>query len=322
MVTTKTAIASKSNPPTRSDVRFDFVDKLPANVPPVEQQPTSMFPFPPPVGPASATYYFPIPMEGCNPTGVFFPSSFQFPCTMNVIVYFHGHKGGGFKTINQYWKGNVHGIRLRENINASGKQVVLIAPTMGERPGSLLNKDMGIFREPGAGDAFLSEVANWIGKYVPQYATRKVTPTIGNIVLAGHSGAGGILSQQAKTMKSRICEVWGFDSMYGQGYEDAAQTKPIDVSGNWRETAAAHHQLEFKSAWGVFPIPRLRPSTHFYFYWAGTSPGANSRALQAKAQAWGLTNVTVEANASVGGPFHFDALTRNFKRRVSAASCF
>lgn len=320
MARLNTAANSKPQPPQRSEVRFDFVDQLPANVPPVEQQATSVLPDPPPVGPAQATYYFPIPLEGCNPTGVFFPSGFQFPGTMNVILYFHGHKGSEFKTINQYWKGSVHGIRLRENINASGKQVVLIAPTMGEPLGSVLNQDMGIFREPGGGDAFLAEVVKWIGKYVPQYVTRRMTPTIGNIVLAGHSGAGEILSQQAKTMRSRVCEVWGFDSMYGQGYEDATQSKPIDLSSNWRDTAANHLQLGFKSDRGVFPVPRLRPSTHFYFYWAGSSPGANSRSLQAKAQ--GLTNVTVEANTSLGGPYHLDALTSNFKRRVAAASCF
>lgn len=75
---------SQTKPPARTDVRFDYVDKLPPGVPPVEKQPTSLFPFPPPVGPAEATYYFPIPLEGCNPTGVFFPIGYSFPCTMNV----------------------------------------------------------------------------------------------------------------------------------------------------------------------------------------------------------------------------------------------
>src|SRR5262245_62445068 len=113
----------KQSKPVRTDVRFDYVDKLPANVPPVEKQPTSLFPFPPPVGPAEATYYFPIPLDKCSPTGVFFPAGYGFPCTMNVIVYFHGHKLGEFETINQYWGGNLHDIRLREDINATGKQV-------------------------------------------------------------------------------------------------------------------------------------------------------------------------------------------------------
>src|SRR6476660_3188313 len=136
-------------------------------------------------------------------------------------------------------------MQLREDVNAAGKNLVLIAPTMGENPGSSLNSAMGIFRQPGGGDDFLDEVRRWIGKYVPQYVAKKVTPEIGKVVLAGHSGAGGILSQQAKTMKSQVCEVWGFDSMYGEGWLDKSHKKAIDVPGNWLDTAAAHHKLEF-----------------------------------------------------------------------------
>lgn len=309
-------------PPPRTDVRFDFVDKLPAGVPPVEYPPTSMFPFQV-LGPGTATYYFPIPLDRCNPTGVFFPEGFRFPDKINVILYFHGHKLGEFKTINQYWAGELHSIRLRHDINEAGKQAVLIAPTLGEFPGSSLNPDMGIFRQPGGGDVFLAEVARWIRKYVPQYVAKQVTPQIGNIVLAGHSGAGGILSQQAKTMKSHICEVWGFDSMYGQGYEGQGKNaKPIDVPGNWTKTATEHHTLEFDSLWGVIPLPKLRPTTRFFFYWAGTSPGANARDLQERVRKAGLSNVTIEANVHTGGKYHFHTLTANFKKRVAAASCF
>jgi hypothetical protein len=314
-------LKSPPKPPSRTDVRFDFVDQLPANVPPVEQQPTSLFPFPPPVGPAKATYYFPIALDGCNPTGVFFPSGFSFSSQINVLLYFHGHKLGEFKTINQYWSGKLHNIRLREDVNAADKQLVLIAPTMGENPGSSLNADMGIFRQPGGGDEFLSHVVRWIGKYVPQYVEKKLTPTVGNVVLAGHSGAGGILSQQAKTMQSKVCEVWGFDSMYGEGWLDKAHKQAIDVPGNWLDTAAAHHKLEFDN-FGIIPIPRLRPMTMFYFYWAGTGPGANARDLQDRVRNMGLSNVIVEPNSHVGGAYHFETLTANFRRRVVAASCF
>jgi len=310
---------SQPHQAVRTDVRFDFVDKLPADVPPIEQQPTSLFPFPPPVGPAEATYYFPIPLDGCNPTGVFFPAGFKFTSPINVLLYFHGHKLGEFKTINQYWNGNLHGIRLREDVNAAGKNVVLIAPTMGENPGSSLNPAMGIFRQPGGGDDFLAEVARWIGKYVPQY--NKAAPGIGNVVLAGHSGAGGILSQQAKTMTSRVCEVWGFDSMYGEGWVDKLHKQAIDVAGNWVATAANRQTVEIDYV-GVLPLPEWKPNTWFYFYWAGTGPGVNSRDLQERVRKMGLTNVTVEANAHLGGAYHFETLTANFKKRVAAARCF
>ena len=320
---------SKPLSPGRSDVRFDFVDRLPGNVPPVEQPPTSMFPFPPPVGPADATYYFPLPLEGCCPTGVFFPDGYGYPDKINVIIYFHGHKAGEFETIDQYWKG-LHNIRLREDINATGKKVVLIAPTMGPAPGSGLNKDMGIFRNLGGGDGFLEEVRQWIGKYVPQYSSRKAIPGIGNIVLAGHSGAGGILLQQAKSMRSHICEVWGFDSMYGMGWRIIGKDKKnkniyqkIDVPGGWRDTAASHSGIEIDTS-GFFPTIRFRPATKFYFYWAGSSVHTNAQALAEKVKEWGLTNVTIEANVHTGGSWavHFESITANFKKRVTAAQCF
>ena len=329
----------KSAPPARTDVRFDFVDKLPKNVPPIEQQPISLFPFPPPVGPAEATYYFPIQVmpKGNNATGVFFPSGFNFPNKINIILYFHGHKAGEFSTINEYWSGKLHNIRLREDINATGKQVVLIAPTLGAKPGSGINADMGIFGKAGGADDFLAEVVKWIGKYVPQYVTKKKDPEIGNIVLAGHSGAGGILSQQVKTMRSSICEVWGFDTLYGQGYRKSIangkkKEEVIDVAGEWLDSAFRHNSLEFElgSTWLAIPIPipKLRPTAQFYFYWVGPDDPVKGRSLdlQERVRKMGLHNVTVIESATVGGKKyswenHFGTVTINFRRRVAAARC-
>src|SRR5262249_51894253 len=151
-----------------------------------------------PSGPAEATYYFPIPLPKCSPTGVFFPSGFVFPPAIDVILYFHGFKLGEFTYTNEYWNGHLHQITLREDINASGKRAVLIAPTMGAKPGGAHPpEDMGIFGKLKGGDSFLAEVLRWIGKYVPQYTSRCLTPTIRKLVLAGHSGAGVILNTQA-----------------------------------------------------------------------------------------------------------------------------
>jgi len=179
---------------------------------------------------------------------------------------------------------------------------------------------MGVFKQPGGGDDFLAEVMRWIHKYVPQYKG-KGPPQVGNLVLAGHWGVGGILSQQAGTMKTPICEVWGFDSMYGQG-DDPAAKKPIDVAGQWKDKAVQSHSLEFEFLFGVMPVPKLRPTTRFFFYWAGSSPKRNAQDLQERVRKAGLSNVTVEANVHIGGAFHFHTLTANFKKRVAAASCF
>src|SRR5262249_43257468 len=152
--------------------------------------------------------------------------------------------------------------------NATGKQAVLVAPTMGAAPGSSINPGMGIFANPGAADGYLAEVVKWIGKYVPQYVKKKKGPEIGNIRLAGHSGAGGILSQQVRTMRSPVCEVWGFDTMYGQGsrtidVKGKKKAGTIDVVGEWLESAFSHSFVGFQTGPGVIPIPipKLRPKT-------------------------------------------------------------
>lgn len=333
-------MAPQRKPATpRTDARFDYVNALPRNVPPIEQPFSASSPsdF---AGPAEATYYFPIevmPQGHDNATGVFFPAGFKFPDTINVILYFHGHKAGEFKTINEYWSGKLHNLYLREDINATGKQAVLIAPTMGAAPGSSINAGMGIFAKPGAADAYLAEVVKWIGKYVPQYVQNKKAPRVGNIVLAGHSGAGGILSQQVRTMHSPVCEVWGFDTMYGQGsrvidVKGKKKEVPIDVAGEWLESALSHHTLVgFQLAPGVIPIPipKLRPTTQFYFYWVGHNDPVKGRSLdlQERLRKLGLQNVEILESARVSGKAydwdnHFGTVTQNFKRRVAAARCF
>jgi hypothetical protein len=300
----------------RTDVRFDFVDKLPASVPPLEKQPTSLFPFPPPVGPNEATYYFPITaLKKCNPTGVFFPANYHFHPVIDVILFFHGFKWPSgvprqeFTNINEYWGGNLHNIQLREDINATGKKWVLIAPTLGTFPGSSKHvDDMGVFGKPTGGDDFLEQVRTWIGKYVPQYASRpgpkpgttvSITPTIGKVVLAGHSGAGIILAIQAKGMKTPICEVWGFDSMYGYSKGDFdTLTDPLT---DWHDIASDPSK-----------------STQYFFHWVTTS---RAKDLD---DTYHLTNITVREmkHPAKEEGLHYKTLTNNFFTRVKDSSCF
>ena len=219
-------------PPVRSDDRFPYLAQLPPKVPPIEGPFDEKYPSQT-IGPPTITYYFPIPLDGCNPTGVFFPQRFGFQGDIDVILYFHGWKDGEYfdvKTIDYYWSGRFQDIKLREDVNASGKSVVLIAPMLGDKPGSVQTADMGVFRNPGGGDDFLEEVRKRIGQYVPQYKGK--APNVRNVVLAGHSGGGVILDIQARSMKANVCEVWGFDSLYGQG------TFHRDVVQDWLDAAS------------------------------------------------------------------------------------
>jgi hypothetical protein len=306
-------------PPVRSDDRFPYVAQLPRNVPPIEGPFDEKYPSTSP-GPPTITYYFPISLDMCNPTGVFFPQRFGFQGDIDVILYFHGWKDGDYhdiKTINYYWSGSFHDIKLREDVNASGKSVVLIAPMLGDRPGSNQTADMGVFRNPGGGDDFLEEVRKWIGQHVPQYKGN--APNVRNVVLAGHSGGGVILDIQARSMKADVREVWGFDSLYGQGAFSR------DVVQDWLDAASS------------------RPGTKFFFSSTSqTSGNAVTLDQRAKKQGLGMFSIDVFSGSSASLPskftnpsaaqfnqfmmavsssWHYETITKNFLNRVKNASC-
>ena len=171
--------------------------------------------------PAGKTWYFPIRLDAAHPAGVFVPQNFAFPKDggkVDVILFFHGNKVDEYgkfpnNNINYYWSGKYYNIKLREDLNTSRKNALLVAPTMGDYPGQGLsgNEDLGIFRQPGGGDCFLEHVMKWLGNYDPRFGSAEV----GKVILAGHSGAGSPIYLQMNSMKADICELWGFDVVYG-----------------------------------------------------------------------------------------------------------
>jgi hypothetical protein len=303
-------------PPVRSDDRFPYLAQLPPRVPPIEGPYDENYPSQI-IGPPKITYYFPIALDGCNPTGVFFPKKFGFTSEIDVILFFHGFKQDEFlkvKTIDYYWSGRFYDIRLREDVNDSERSVVLILPMLGDLPGSIHTADMGVFRNPGGGDDFLEEVRNWIGKYVPQY--KGVAPSVRNVILAGHSGAGVILDIQARSMKANVCEVWGFDCLYGQGAFHR------DVVQDWLDAAT------------------LRPATKFFFSSADTKSNAVDLDNRAKKKGLGMFSIEVFRGSSASLPgkgapssrwnqfttaasssWHYETITKNFLTRVRNACC-
>jgi hypothetical protein len=68
-------------------------------------------------------------------TGIYIPSGYSPQAKVDIVLYLHGHKGDipGFDaTIDQYWNGNKYkSLGLREKVLQSGKNVILIAPTLG-----------------------------------------------------------------------------------------------------------------------------------------------------------------------------------------------
>src|SRR5262249_12643221 len=115
--------------------------------------------------------------------------------------------------------------KLREFILQSTKRkFLLVAPTLNDQTGaSVDSKNPDKSRRnynPGAlrwnqadAEAYLQQVLNGVQKHM---GVNKVL-TLGNIVLAAHSGGGHLQSQMAQDFSGsfkKINEVWCFDSSY------------------------------------------------------------------------------------------------------------
>ena len=150
--------------------------------------------------------------RGKDLTGIYLPENFNAREYYDVILYFHGLRWDGkygcrdfnFPTMREYWKNK--GYLLREGLNSTGKNAVLVAPTLGSGSTSI-----GILKNDFSG--FMQQVHAILKK------ENGITgdPFVRNIILAAHSGGGyamnSILSQPAPLIR-KIRECWCFDSLY------------------------------------------------------------------------------------------------------------
>jgi hypothetical protein len=105
-------------------------------------------------------------------------------------------------------------------LNDSGKPFILIAPSLGIH-------DEGIHEIGDNLDFYLEQVMAALHAY-GGFATQ---PQIGDIIIAGHSGAGGrmmALASSTNSYKDNIKEIWGFDTLL-RGTE-----------GNWLNWSVGH----------------------------------------------------------------------------------
>jgi hypothetical protein len=154
-------------------------------------------------------------------TGIFIPEGYQLQPKVDILLYLHGFKAGRNQpdpgwSIDWYWRNLV---TLREDFNNSHKSLVLAAPTLGK------NSQAGWLIASGGLDRYLNAVMAALSAYGPYQGKHA---TVGNIILACHSGGGtpmGILAQSNQQYSPLIRECWGFDCMYNGG--DASRW------GNW-----------------------------------------------------------------------------------------
>jgi hypothetical protein len=213
--------------------------------------------------PPLTTMYLDIALGGEAParpmTGVFVPSNFRRDQRLDALVYLHGFKRDiPAVSINAYWNKRRFPERgLREGVNQSTKNLILIAPTLGPR------SQAGWLVQPGGFDRYLDRVLSAVR--VNLYAGAGYSPEYGNLILAGHSGGGLPLRQvalESQRYAANIRECWGFDCLYNS--PDPAE---------WTRWARGH------------------PGAKLYVHYTSHG-GTKANSLKLKSQ--GLPNVFVE----------------------------
>jgi hypothetical protein len=147
-------------------------------------------------------------------TVVYAPAPKQLGAQVDILLWFHGHKGQLNKNVNL--KGFSAGDYLlvpefsfREMIlKTSKRNFLLVFPTLGDKSGA------GLLNKQDQAEAFLQQVLNGVRANM----NSKVTDS-GKIVLAAHSGGGAIMSTMVGFGGTfdKVREVWCVDCTYGSG---------------------------------------------------------------------------------------------------------
>ena len=241
--------------------------------------------------PLAYTLYVDIPLniplgKAKSMTGIFVPDNYCPLSRVDLIVYLHGWKARSHKaeySIDAYWRQFL----LREEVNKSQKNVILVAPTLGPKnePGDLIR--------PAVFDKFLDQVMAALKRYGP-YAGGHETPSIGNLILACHSGSGWVMREIAKgsaRYATQIQECWAFDSTYC--YRDKKTGKCVGCPD---------------SIWVQWPRGRPKPKLYVYYV-----PGSPTEYCSKHLISQNVPNVL----KSIVG--HDDVPARYLKERVEGA---
>lgn len=149
-----------------------------------------------------------------NTTALFHPSSFNPNQPVHLLLYFHGHLGrypGNNSAASEYlnFAKNEY-LNLREDIEKSGKNIILVMPTLGT------TSEYGILADCAVFDEYLANVKAEIKEHIlKKFSATKMKR--GKLILSGHSGGGKVMLELATFNK--VDEVWGFDSIYQGGKE-------------------------------------------------------------------------------------------------------
>ena len=156
-------------------------------------------------------------------TGIYVPAAFDPRQPVDAILYLHGITSnfpGAYAQTIDYWRAAKlpnYDLRIREDINGSGKNVVLVAPSLGDNPYKYRND---LSSKNGGLDDYFTKVLAAINAYTIKKRFNAGPVTIRNLILAAHSAGGWQMLKIAMLNNpiygARISECWGFDCLYGK----------------------------------------------------------------------------------------------------------
>jgi hypothetical protein len=252
--------------------------------------------------PAAHTYYFDIPLGGKLPhsTGVFFPDKYQAGGQVDLIVYLGGTDFTG--TLQEYWSSKST-YKVRESVNDSQRNFLLVAPTVSVQ-GKPKHKFTTVGELADNPKSYLEQVICGISQEDPyQKGWKANNPSVGKIVVAGHSGGGYDLPKLVSAINGskvgRLCECWGFDCLY---YDNLADWEALAKSG----VTIYHYYLKRK----VYADGKMTC--------ADTTTSLNGEDLKQRTRK--LPNIKFIELCDDGGQ-HYYIPAKHLKERIQSVAC-
>jgi hypothetical protein len=144
-------------------------------------------------------------------TAIYIPDGFSKGGNIDIVLYLHGfQQPDGVVSISQYLMKDYG--QLRQRLNASQRNVILVAPTLGphSQPGNLTAQ--------GGLDVFLGRTLATIRAHAGDGWPDVLV--LRNLIVACHSGAGvderELAGGSAKALAS-LKSSWGYESLYHDG---------------------------------------------------------------------------------------------------------
>ncbi|CAN5263072.1 hypothetical protein BH09SUM1_BH09SUM1_15190 [soil metagenome] len=133
--------------------------------------------------------------------GLFVPKGYKVSDKTDLLVYFHGHNNNVRKALDFY--------HLREQVEASGKNVILVFP---EGPKDAADSGGGKMEDQDGLKNLLTETMT-----VLKSSGKANTEEIGHIIVTGHSGGYFPIAMCLSRggMDDKISEAWLLDAAYG-----------------------------------------------------------------------------------------------------------